>query len=156
MIDRLLNILSGAETPPAESGPEELHLAVAALLVEAARMDENFDAGERATIEMLLAKRFDLEPTAVHSLVEAAEQRLRGSAQYFPFTREITKSLSTEQRTSIIEMLWEVAYADGVLDPHEDALLRQIAGLIHVPDRARGEARKRALEKTAAARGDKE
>lgn len=156
MIDRLLNILSGAEAPAAESGPEELHLAVAALLVEAARMDENFDAGERATIEKLLAKRFDMEPTAVHSLVEAAEQRLRDSAQYFPFTREITKSLSTEQRTSIIEMLWEVAYADGVLDPHEDALLRQIAGLIHVPDRARGQARKRALEKTAAARGDKE
>ncbi len=48
-------------------------------------------------------------------------------------------------------MLWEVAYADGVLDPQEDMLLRQIAGLIHVPDRDRGEARKRALEKVAAA-----
>ena len=51
-----------------------------------------------------------------------------------------------EQRVGIIEMLWEVAYADGVLDPHEDMLLRQIAGLIHVPDRERGLARKRALE----------
>ena len=49
-------------------------------------------------------------------------------------------------------MLWEVAYADGVLDPHEDVLLRQIAGLIHVPDRERGLARKRALERAAAAR----
>jgi len=49
-------------------------------------------------------------------------------------------------------MLWEVAYADGVLDPHEDMLLRQIAGLIHVPDRERGLARKRAVERAAAAR----
>jgi uncharacterized tellurite resistance protein B-like protein len=88
----------------------------------------------------------------VSKLVEAAEQRVRDTAQYFPFTREISKRLSMEQRVGIIEMLWEVAYADGVLDPHEDMLLRQIAGLIHVPDRERGLARKRALERAATAR----
>jgi uncharacterized tellurite resistance protein B-like protein len=63
------------------------------------------------------------------------------SAQYFPFTREICTLLSPEQRIEIIEMLWKVAYSDGVLDPHEDMLLRQIAGLIHVPDKERGLAR---------------
>jgi uncharacterized tellurite resistance protein B-like protein len=131
-----------------------VQLAVAALLIEAARMDDNFDAAERATIERLLAERFDLEPEAVGALVETAEQRVRDTAQYFPFTREITRRMSTEQRVKIIEMLWEVAYADGALDPHEDALLRRIAGLIHVPDRERGLARKRALEKVAAARSD--
>jgi len=150
MIDRLLNFLSGAESPAVTTGPEDLHIAVAALLIEAARMDESFDAGERTTIERLLAKRFDLTPDSVHKLVEAAEERVENSTQYFPFTREITKSLSTEQRVGIIEMLWEVAYSDGVLDPQEDMLLRQIAGLIHVPDRDRGMARKRAMEKTAA------
>jgi DNA polymerase-3 subunit gamma/tau len=46
----------------------------------------------------------------------------------------------------IIEMLWRVAYADGELDPHEDALIRQLAGLIHVTDRERAFARQRALE----------
>ncbi len=152
MLDRLLNFLSGAEAPSAQAGPEELQLAVAALLVEAARMDDNFDPQERAAIERLLAARFDLTPEAVHTLVDAAEQRMRESTQYFPFTHAITTRLSTEQRVGIIEMLWEVAYADGVLDPQEDTLLRQIAGLIHVPDRERGEARKRALEKAAAAR----
>jgi len=152
MLDRLMSFLTGAEAPSAQPGPDELQLSVAALLIEAARMDDDFDAGERATIERLLATRFDLAPEAVHDLVAAAEERVRNTTQYFPFTREITKRLSTEQRTDIIEMLWEVAYADGVLDPHEDALLRQIAGLIHVPDRERGHARKRALEKAAAAR----
>jgi len=150
MLDRLLNFLSGTEAPSAQAGPDELQLAVAALLVEAARMDDNFDPQERAAIERLLAARFDLTPEAVHELVRAAEQRVRETAQYFPFTHEITTRLSTEQRVGIIEMLWEVAYADGVLDPQEDMLLRQIAGLIHVPDRDRGEARKRALEKAAA------
>jgi uncharacterized tellurite resistance protein B-like protein len=152
MIERLLNFLTGMEAPAAEPKPDELELAVAALLIEAARMDDDFDAAERATIERLLSERFDLAPEAVRALVEAAEQKVQATAQYFPFTREITKRLSTEQRVGIIEMLWEVAYADGVLDPHEDMLLRQIAGLIHVPDRDRGLARKRALEKSAAAR----
>jgi uncharacterized tellurite resistance protein B-like protein len=152
MLDRLLNFLSGTETPSAQASPDELQLAVAALLVEAARMDDNFDAGERDAIERLLAARFDLTSEAVHTLVAAAEQRMNETAQYFPFTRAITTRLSTEQRVGIIEMLWEVAYADGALDAQEDMLLRQIAGLIHVPDRDRGLARKRALEKAAAAR----
>ena len=50
-------------------------------------------------------------------------------------------------------MLWKVAYADGVLDPHEDALLRQIAGLIHVSDRDRGLARQRALDERERMKG---
>lgn len=152
MIERLLNFLSGAESPAIASGANELHLAVAALLIEAARMDENFEPAERQTIERLLAKRFDLTAEAVDALVAAAEEKVRDSTQYFPFTREILKQLTTEQRIDIIEMLWEVAYTDGVLDPHEDTLLRQIAGLIHVPDRDRGLARQRAMEKIAAQR----
>lgn len=154
MIERLLNFLSGAEAPEVGAGANELHLAVAALLIEAARMDENFEPAERAMIERLLAQRFDLTSDAVAALVAAAEEKVRNSTQYFPFTREILKQLTTEQRVVIIEMLWEVAYADGVLDPHEDTLLRQIAGLIHVPDRDRGLARQRALEKIVAARGN--
>jgi uncharacterized tellurite resistance protein B-like protein len=152
MLDRLLNLLTGTEAPSLQAGPDELQLAVAALLVEAARMDDNFGAEERTAIERLLAAHFDLTPEALHTLIGAAERKMSASMQYFPFTHAITTRLSTEQRVGIIEMLWEVAYADGVLDPQEDALLRQIAGLIHVPDRERGEARKRALEKVAAAR----
>ena len=108
MIERLLTFLAGMEAPAAEPKPDELELAVAALLIEAARMDDDFDAAERATIERLLAERFDLAPEAVRALVETAEQKVRDTAQYFPFTREITKRLSTEQRVGIIEMLWEV------------------------------------------------
>jgi uncharacterized tellurite resistance protein B-like protein len=150
MIDRLLDFLSGREVPALAKGSDDnLRHAVAALLVEAARMDDNFDAAERATVERLLADRFDLDPQAVSSLVEAAERAVRNSTQYFPFTRRITAELSEEERIDIIEMLWKVAYSDGTLDPHEDMLLRRIAGLIHVPDRDRGLARQRALEDLA-------
>ena len=65
----------------------------------------------------------------------------------FPFTHEICTRLGLEERIEIIQMLWTVAYADGVLDPEEDMLVRQIAGLIHVPDKERGLGRQRALAK---------
>jgi uncharacterized tellurite resistance protein B-like protein len=94
----------------------------------------------------LLAQRFDLEPQAVKSLVEATERIVERSTQYYSFTRRINDRLTEEERAQIIEMMWKVAYSDGVLDPHEDMLLRRIAGLIHVADRDRGLARQRALE----------
>jgi len=145
MIDRLLDILSGRAAPALDKSPKEVEHAVAALLIEAARMDDNFDAAERATIARLLADRFDLAPQAVTSLIEAAERAVEQSTQFYSFTREINDRLSGDERAGIIEMMWKVAYSDGHIDPYEDMLLRRIAGLIHVSDRDRGLARKRAL-----------
>jgi uncharacterized tellurite resistance protein B-like protein len=147
MIDRMLDFLTGRKTPALASQPDELELAVAALLIEAARMDDQFDGAERAAIERLLTERFNLTADALHALMAAAEAAVRQSTQFFPFTRQIVQRISHEDRAHILEMMWEVAYADGVLDPQEDALLRRIAGLIHVSDRERGLARQRALEK---------
>ncbi len=71
------------------------------------------------------------------------------SAQLFGFARTINERLPRERRVEVIEMLWEVAYADGVLDPLEDSLLRRIGGLIDVSDHERGEARRRVLARLA-------
>jgi uncharacterized tellurite resistance protein B-like protein len=150
MIDRLLDFLSGRETPTKTRSTDDLQHAIAALLIEAARMDENFDAAERTTIERLLAQRFALGAQAVKSLIEAAEQTVQHSTEFFPFTHQINDRLSEAERIEIIEMMWKVAYADGILDPYEDMLLRRIAGLIYVTDVDRGLARKRALEDLSA------
>lgn len=147
MIKRLRDFLAGQAAPGPASGSDELQLAVAALLIEAARMDDDFSGAERAAIERILGERYHLPKTEVQELVTAAEEAVRGSTQFFPFTRRIVQQISHEDRAHILEMMWEVAYADGELDPHEDALLRRIAGLIHVSDRDRGEARQRALAK---------
>ena len=151
MLDRLVDFLAGRSAPAANaSAPDDMHLAVAALLIEAARMDSDFDASERATIEALLATKFNLSNEALNDVIAAAQRKVEYSAQYFPFTNAICKRMSIEERTEIIEMMWSVAYSDGVLDPHEDMLLRQIAGLIHVPDKERGQARQRGLAAVAA------
>ena len=147
MIDRVLDFLTGKAVPVAKQGADDLQIAVAALLIEAARMDDNFNLDERRMIEHVLAERFDLSPEKLRELFIAAERAVRGSTQFFPFTQQIVKNISHEERGQILEMMWQVAYADGVLDPHEDMLLRRIAGLIHVNDRERGLARQRALAK---------
>ena len=148
MLSRVFDFLTGAAPPKDEA--EELELAVAALMIEAARMDNDFSAQERATIERLLAAKFHMTPDEAHALIEEASAKVHDSTQFFPFTQAICRALEPEQRTHIVEMLWKVAYADGTLDPHEDMLLRRLAGLIHVPDCERMLARQRALAKLAA------
>jgi len=148
MLSRVFDFLTGS-APPKDEAPE-LELAVAALMIEAARMDNDFSAEERSTVERLLAARFHMPPEEAHALIEQAAAKVHHSTQFFPFTQAICRTLEPEARVHIIEMLWKVAYADGVLDPHEDMLVRRLAGLIHVPDRERAHARQRALEKLAA------
>src|SRR5689334_22014458 len=143
MLDRLLKILTAPEPQPEEH--DDLQVAVAVLLVEAARMDATFDQKERATIERLLTERFSLSVEATQRLIALAESKADRSNQLYPFTRLAVERMDDQQRVRLIEMLWEVAYADGVLDADEDALLRRVAGLIYVSDQDRGAARQRVL-----------
>jgi len=153
MLDRILDLLSGSGSAgmPVPGRPDSLQVAVAALLVEAARMDERFDPAERTTIRRLLARRFALDEAETGRLLEAAESEADDSVHLYRFVRAVTEGWSHDQRVGLIEMLWETAYADGSLDPHEDQLLRQVAGLVHVSDRERGEARLRVLARLGAA-----
>jgi uncharacterized tellurite resistance protein B-like protein len=148
MFNNIFALLSGGAVVSTE-GSDQLQLAVAALMVHAATMDDTFDASERTVIERLLAERFGLDSVAVKDLLAKAERRAEDSSQLYPFTRLAIERLDEQGRVRVIEMLWEVAYADGVLDPDEDALLRRIAGLLYVSDYDRGEARKRVLRRIA-------
>jgi uncharacterized tellurite resistance protein B-like protein len=122
-------------------------------MIEVARIDDAIGTAEWAAMERLLADRFQLPPAEAQALVAKAEQAVRRSTQVYAFTQQVCRRLEREARVQIIEMLCEVAYADGRLDPQEDMLLRRIAGLTGVTDRertlARQWARKRAGAKKA-------
>ncbi len=150
MIDRILTLIKGApDVPIPEDKPDDLRLAVAALLVEAACRDDTFDQDERDAIEQLVADKFELSKDETHELIESAHDAQKESNQLYGFTRGMVQKMEYEERVHLIEMLWDVAYADGVLDPHEDTLIRRIAGLIYVTDRDRGAAKRRAIERRA-------
>jgi uncharacterized tellurite resistance protein B-like protein len=146
MFDRIVKLLSDPAPPIDRDG---LQIAVAVLMVEAARMDDHFDDVERKVIERLLAQKFQLSPDQTRELVRKAVETGDRSNQLYPFTRLAVERMDPAQRVGLIEMLWEVAYADGVLDPEEDALLRRIAGLIYVSDVDRAAARIRVAERLA-------
>ncbi|HVJ53573.1 MAG TPA: TerB family tellurite resistance protein [Aliidongia sp.] len=143
LIDRLTCFILGEEAPASDG--DGRRLAVAALLVQAARMDDHFEPAERTAILRLLRTRFGLDQTAAEHLLALAERAEARAAGLYRFAKSVIDAFTPEERVGVIEMMWEVAYADGVLDPEEDALVRRIAGLIHVEDRDRGAARLRAL-----------
>lgn len=125
----------------------ELRLAAAALLVEAAKLDGEFDSTERARIATLLAGRFGMDRANVAELIEAADEETELAGGLYGFTKEVRLNFDHAERISMIEMLWEVAYADGSLHDFESNMLRRVAGLLYVTDRDSGEARKRVLRR---------
>ncbi|MFM2045354.1 MAG: hypothetical protein RLY86_3930 [Pseudomonadota bacterium] len=125
------------------SRPDRLHLAAAALLLEAARLDDAVTAEERGRIHDLLKGRFRLTDGQTAELIAAAEKLTEGPAQWHAFTSRIKDQCDYEERVEIIEMLWEVVYADGELHHLESSLLRRVGGLLYVSDRDRGEALRR-------------
>jgi len=130
---------------PTPLRPPHTRLSVAVLLLEAARQDDHFDPSERAVIEKVLARQFQLTSQECAHLVEAAEKHVRNMVQLHGHTNDIAQEMTPQERIDLIEMLWEVAYADGVLDPEEDHLIRRIGKLVYVEDRERVHARQRVL-----------
>ena len=146
MMDRLRAWLT-EEQRELSGDRDTLQLAVAALLMEAAQVDGALGERERAAVQRLLERKFRLSAEASQALAAIGERQAERSAQRFGFTRTINERVAPERRVELIEMLWEVAYADGVLDPLEDAMLRQVGGLIDVADPQRGAARRRVLKR---------
>ncbi len=122
---------------------EERQLAAAALMVEAASLDDHFDDAERQRIEELLQTRFALPPAEAKDLLAAGQRAAADSVEWHGFTRAIKNGFDQDERVALIEMLWEVAYTDGKLHDYEASLIRRITGLLYVSDRESGEARKR-------------
>jgi len=143
MLKRILALLGGGAEAAGAPGKEGLELAAAALMMEAALLDGHADEKEVATIEDLLARAFGLDGATAARLVENAREQIEASGQLYPFTRVIKDRFDHDERVRMIEMLWEVAYADGRVHEYEAALIRRVAGLLYVSDRESGEARKR-------------
>jgi uncharacterized tellurite resistance protein B-like protein len=151
MIEHIKALLSGRGAGAAASrdgrGIELLQEAVAAILIQAARLDGDFGAAERGRIEGLLAERFSLDADAVSALMQIGERMSDAAVDTYEFTRTISQKFDHEERIGIVEMLWDVAYADGSLHPYEGNLLRRVAGLLYVTDQESGAARKRVVER---------
>lgn len=135
MLSKIRELLERGPQPAAEStveGFERKQVALAALMVEASRLDTEFDVTERDTIQKLIKRRFNLDDDAANHLLEVAKKREDEVYHIWLFTEDIKSGFSDEERKDLIELLWEVAYADGEIHKYEDSLIRRVAELTYV------------------------
>lgn len=125
-------MLNDPAPDPMEGADREL--ALAALLVRLARSDENYTEEEKTRIDRVLAQRNGLSGFEATEMRKRAEEVEAGAPDTVRFTRALKDKVAYEDRTGVIEALWDVALADGVRDAHEDALIRLAAKLLGVND----------------------
>ena len=113
------------------------NVLIAALLIHAAKIDENYTDMEKKIIKKALIDLINLKPDQAEDLVKEAEKKEEESNQIVEFTREI-KKYSMESRLKIIEVIWKIVYSDGTSDSYESNLVRRICGLLYVSDKDSG------------------
>lgn len=125
--------------PDRETGfaPNDYRLATAALLVHVANVDGRVDAAERARLREVIEQRFGLDAAATTRLIETAEEEDREAVDFFHFTAVLKRQLDEDGRRSIIEMMWDVVFADGEVSEFEENVVWRVAELLGVPTRDR-------------------
>ncbi len=153
---KTLKELFDALATPAPGGAAQAHdehqlqLATAVLLVEVMRADHELGAAERDAVLAVLASRFALAADETERLVELAHANVRSSTDYFAWTSRINDAFEMAEKIHIVELMWQVAYADGRLDSHEQHVMWRLADLLHVPHGAYVNAKMRAAAQAAA------
>ncbi|HOP19538.1 MAG TPA: TerB family tellurite resistance protein [Parvularculaceae bacterium] len=141
MFDRLKSLFSPKTAEPSQAPSPEL--AVAALLIEAARADEQYTDSEKALVEAALCEQFALSKEDAAALRQKAEAAQAEAMDLHQFTK-VAKNMPASEKIALVERLWIIVLSDGTRDPHEDTLVRSVCGLIYVSDPESGAARQRA------------
>ena len=146
MLKRLTDFFQQTETQGAlPQNADALHIAAAALMVRAAQIDGDIDAHEQALIEKLIGPHFGLDADEAETLLTQAHEALEAANDLFQFTQQINASFSIDHKLQLVEVLWQIVLADGVVDDYEANLMRRVAGLVYITDQQAGAARKRAM-----------
>ena len=110
---------------------------VAALLIHAAKIDENYTYVEKSIIKRALMDLNKITPIEAENLLMAAEEKEKDSNQIVEFTKEIKKK-PTDFKLKVIEILWKIVYSDGLSDNYESNLIRRVCGLLYISDKDSG------------------
>ena len=113
------------------------NILVAALLIHAAKIDENYTNAEKKIIKQTLIELNNISSDQTEDLIKLAEKKEEESNQIVEFTKEI-KKYSMKFRLKIIEVIWKIVYSDGTSDDYESNLIRRICGLLYVSGKDNG------------------
>ncbi len=139
MFDALKNFIAELSGGSSEKSFEEddYRLAAVALLVRIAAADGVTNELERRRLKAIIKERFGLDEAATARLIARAQQSDRDAVDFYQFTSILKRVLDEDGRLKIVEMMWEIAFADGVLDEIEDNTIWRIGELLGVSTRDR-------------------
>ena len=112
-------------------------ILIAALLVHAAKIDENYTEVEKKIIKSSIVELYNVNSDLADEIMLNAEKKEKQSNQIVEFTSEI-KKYPMESRLKIIEVIWKIVYSDSINDDFESNLIRRICGLLYVSDKDNG------------------
>lgn len=154
MFDRVISFiknLPGTDGPRALTPEEDPRVAAAALMFHVVNADGVLQPAEQAKLRSTLAEHYSVSGNELESLIEAGEQAEQESIDLYAFTRILKQHLDADERLEFIELLWEMAYADGRADELEDNTVWRVAELIGVDGRDRIAAKQRVKASIAGA-----
>ena len=120
-------------------------ILIPALLIHAAKIDENYTAAEKTIITKAIMDLNKFDFNKAEQVLKNAEKKEEESNQIIEFTQEI-KKYPIEFRLKIIEIIWKIVYSDGENDSYESTLIRRICGLLYVSDKDNGVIKERILK----------
>ena len=120
-----------------KENPSEKNILIIALLIHAAKIDENYTETEKKIIKMATMQLSQIDENEAEKLLKIAEKKEEESNQIVEFTKEIKKH-PMEFRLKIIEIIWKIVYSDSTNDNFESNLIRRICGLLYISDKDNG------------------
>ena len=117
--------------------PNNKNVLIIALLIHAAKIDENYTESEKKIIKKVIMDLNEISSNQADELLKLAEKKEGESNQIIEFTKEI-KKYSMEFKLKIVEIIWKIVYSDGISDDYESNLIRRICGLLYVSDKDNG------------------
>ena len=131
-IKELITKFGNKEEIEEESDLSKLNNACAALLVEIAFADKEFDETEKTSLKLTLMETYAIEEADIDEIIKDAENTVAESTSLYGYTRIVNDEFEYDDKLSLLKNLWKVAYADGNLDKYEEHLIRKISDLIHI------------------------
>ena len=113
------------------------NILIAALLIHAAKIDDNYTDLEKEIIKKALIDLNLVKIDETEKLLKTAEEKEKQSNQIIEFTKEIKKK-PLEFRLKIVEILWKIVYSDNASDSYESNLIRRVCGLLYISDKDSG------------------
>ena len=126
---------SKSEIAPAATAAHSLELAACVIFIEMASMDDDFSDVELEEITSILRNHYGLEDEEVTNLISSAEETRKSAVDMYSFTRSINDRCSKDEKLQLMEHIWQIIYADGRLDKHEDHLAHKLARLLKIEHR---------------------